>query len=102
MTSLQTQYKFIHFKKKVEDKRKTSVWDCAANDNECLLGQVKWYSPWRQYCFLPEAFTVFHAGCLRDVAHFIQQLTEERKKVLAPGHGFNSERSQRAENGGRP
>jgi hypothetical protein len=23
-------------------------------------------------------------------------------KVLAPGHGFNSERSQRAENGGRP
>ena len=24
------------------------------------------------------------------------------RKVLAPGHGFNSERSQRAENGGRP
>jgi len=23
-------------------------------------------------------------------------------KVLVPGHGFNSERSQRAENGGRP
>jgi hypothetical protein len=23
-------------------------------------------------------------------------------KVLAPDHGFNSERSQRAENGGRP
>ena len=23
-------------------------------------------------------------------------------KVLTPGHGFNSERSQRAENGGRP
>lgn len=23
-------------------------------------------------------------------------------KVFAPGHGFNSERSQRAENGGRP
>ena len=23
-------------------------------------------------------------------------------KALAPGHGFNSERSQRAENGGRP
>ena len=23
-------------------------------------------------------------------------------KVLAPGHGFNSERSQRVENGGRP
>jgi len=28
--------------------------------------------------------------------------TEALEKVLAPGHGFNSERSQRAENGGRP
>ena len=26
----------------------------------------------------------------------------ERVKALAPDHGFNSERSQRAENGGRP
>ena len=26
----------------------------------------------------------------------------EIEKALTPGHGFNSERSQRAENGGRP
>ena len=25
-----------------------------------------------------------------------------RDKVLAPGHGFNSERSKQSENGGRP
>ena len=29
-------------------------------------------------------------------------LAPEKRKALAPGHGFNSERSQRAENGGRP
>jgi hypothetical protein len=30
------------------------------------------------------------------------KLFPDTHKVLAPGHGFNSERSQRAENGGRP
>jgi hypothetical protein len=76
---VKTEYEFIHFKK-VEDKPKTSVWACMNTENRSVLGHVKWYGPWRQYCFFPEAFVVFHNGCLQDICHFIQQLKEERKK----------------------
>ena len=53
-------------------------------------------------------------GCIVDAPlprflelDLVQALAHETSngvsgKVLAPGHGFNSERSQRAENGGRP
>jgi len=40
---------------------------------------------------------------IRDRLYVVPfELQEAQIKVLAPGHGFNSERSQRAENGGRP
>ncbi|OGO09395.1 MAG: hypothetical protein A2Y61_01730 [Chloroflexi bacterium RBG_13_60_13] len=32
----------------------------------------------------------------------LERLSEEEAKVLAPRHGFNSERSKQSENGGRP
>ena len=38
-----------------------------------------------------------HATC-----EVYEACADELRKVLTPGHGFNSERSQRAENGGRP
>jgi hypothetical protein len=39
-------------------------------------------------------------AAFRDILISIDESCQP--KVLAPGHGFNSERSQRAENGGRP
>jgi len=32
----------------------------------------------------------------------VEEWLEKAEKVLAPGHGFNSERSKQSENGGRP
>lgn len=72
-----TQYKYIYFTK-VEDKRKTSVWDCRSKRNGGLLGMVKWYGSWRQYCFMPESGTVFNISCNDDINSFIRQLTQER------------------------
>jgi protein gp37 len=52
-------------------------------------------------------FDVAWARVVRDqcaaagVPYYLKQMPYHGK-VLAPGHGFNSERSQRAENGGRP
>ena len=75
---MKTDYEFIYFVK-VEDKPKTSVWDCRSIEH-IILGQVKWYSHWRQYCFYPDADTIFHGGCMQDICHFIGQLKEERKR----------------------
>ncbi len=72
------RYKYIHFVK-VEDKPKTSVWECRNNRSEGTLGIVKWYSPWRQYCFFTQSLSeryeiVLNTSCLKDICHFMEQL----------------------------
>lgn len=43
------------------------------------LGLIKWYSPWRKYCFYPEPQTIFDVKCLKNINDFITNLMEERK-----------------------
>ena len=73
---MKTIYKYINFVE-VESKGKTSVWMCLSKD-AYKLGEVKWYGPWRQYCFFPEN-AIFNKGCLEDVNDFIKQLMDLRK-----------------------
>lgn len=79
---LVTQYLYINFEK-IADKPKTSVWACKNNTSGAVLGIVKWYPRWRQYCFFPEwsrdeleweRTVIFSAGCMRDIIDFIGQL----------------------------
>lgn len=46
------------------------------------LGVVKWYAQWRKYCFFPEPNCVFETVCMGDIITFINELMEQRKKVL--------------------
>ncbi len=73
--------KYIHFVLSVEQKPKTQVWDVLTTSGDDLLGTIRWYGPWRQYCFMPDpnAETVFSAGCLQDVEAHIKKLMNERK-----------------------
>ena len=41
-----------------------------------LLGEIGWYSPWRQYCFMPQDDTVFSRCCLNDIIDFINELNQ--------------------------
>lgn len=45
------------------------------------IGVIKWYGAWHQYCFFPSPNTVYSAGCLDDVAVFMSDLMQERKKL---------------------
>lgn len=40
------------------------------------IGWVKWYAPWRQYCF----HTELDRKCMRQICTFIDDLMERRKK----------------------
>ena len=81
---MKTKYKHINF----EDvshlfiNRKTKTFDCYSNSLD-ELGTVKWYSPWRQYCFFTMVSdidrTIFSAGCLHDIIDFINHLHAERR-----------------------
>ena len=67
---MKTIYKFIHFEV-LEEKPKTKVWGCFNNSTSSLLGHVKWYAPWRQYCYFPATIAMYSAGCLDDINDFI-------------------------------
>jgi hypothetical protein len=87
----QTRYSYIHFTLSSSGEN-TSVWVCRNNrDPNMWLGFVKWYAPWRQYCFLPNCFLptddmVFSAGCLDDVSDFLRRVNQEHKKRRSGDH----------------
>lgn len=82
---MKTSYKWIKFVKIATTSVKTSMWECRHHDNT-LLGEVKWYSFWRQYCFFPDYDMVFSKGCMDDICNFMVELRKEeletRKKKV--------------------
>lgn len=46
-----------------------------------ILGEIKWYGPWRQYTFFPEEATVWNTQCLEDIQDEIKRLMDERKQA---------------------
>jgi hypothetical protein len=68
----------------------------SADDNEVrLLGYGRYVGDEVPPAAGPDAPTGWIACMCREYGH-------RNPKVLAPGHGFNSERSKQRENGGRP
>lgn len=58
--------------------RKTDWW-CVLANNEDMLGTVKWFGRWRQYCFDPSSQTTFNRTCLQDLAAFLEQVNERHR-----------------------
>lgn len=57
-------------------KRKTRIWMVNSTSGS-FLGEVRWYGPWRAYCFFPDAGTIYNAGCLDDITRFCRSKTSE-------------------------
>jgi len=75
-------YKYIRFVEMDAGARKTKIWRCESEDGFCL-GEVRWYGPWRKYCFMPasESRLVFCAQCLADINAFLEQAMHEHKTL---------------------
>lgn len=68
---------------KLNDRRmkaKTDTWEVWSLDEASHLGQIRWYSPWRKYCFFPAGECVFEQDCLRHIAEFIESETTKHRK----------------------
>lgn len=52
------------------------------NTSGLLLGNVKWHGPWRRYIYAPsfQYDFIYDAGCLREIAVFIDEQMEARKQ----------------------
>lgn len=83
---IKTQYEFIEFVK-IDQKPKTAVYECRNLKSNLVLGIVRWYGAWRQYCFEPTGdvcahdfgSVVFNASCLLDIVAFIKQLPRAQR-----------------------
>ena len=71
---MKTKYEYLIFEKAAQQPPKTSIWECKNAKSETVLGIVKWYGAWRQYCYFPTVQAVYSAGCLKDIVDFIGQI----------------------------
>lgn len=78
---------YINFQLTPQDpKKKTAIWEVVTKDGQSILGQVRWYAPWRKYCFYPihgyasHIYVIFEQVCLRDIADFIESETKKHKQ----------------------
>ena len=58
---------------------KTEIWDVVSKSSESVLGKIKWYGPWRQYCFYPSPNCIFNNQCMTDIQKKISKLMNERR-----------------------
>lgn len=72
----QTQYLIFEDKEASTKTKFINVININANN---VIGAIKWYGPWRQYCFFPEFNTVWNTTCLNDINEVIQKLMTDRK-----------------------
>ena len=70
--------KYMEFHK-IGDTGKTEIWNVLSKNSGFILGQIKWYGPWRQYSFSPSPHSVFNNACMSDIQEFIDELMEKRK-----------------------
>ncbi len=80
MSETPKKYQYVKF---VERSRttKTICWSCRNIRSDAELGIVKWYAPWRRYCYFPLCQAVYSVGCLADIQDFIENAMDARRKT---------------------
>jgi hypothetical protein len=76
--------RWIAFKIKKKLGR-TSIYAVVSKASKLELGEIKWCSSWRQYAFYPNELTFYEQTCLRDIAKFLDMLTNVRIKKREAG-----------------
>ena len=64
----------------IKDTGITKTWEVNTK-KDIPLGYIKWYYPWRKYCFFPIAGTVYAGSCLVSISEFIRKEMKARKSV---------------------
>jgi hypothetical protein len=65
----------------LETKPKTAVYGIFSKHHGDRLGTVKWFGPWRQYCFFCTDVSVFSSTCFQALQKFIDGLNTVKKAV---------------------
>ncbi len=71
------EYEYIEFGE-IPSEGKTKKFICTNKKSDDILGKVRWYPSWRQYCFFPAENIVFSKGCLNDITDFLEKIKKLR------------------------
>lgn len=76
---MQSEYEYFKVEV-IPTKGKTNIYSIINKmDSSVHLGYIKWFGPWRKYCFYPTSGTVWDTKCLAGVVFFINELMAARK-----------------------
>jgi len=71
--------KYLEFYTTTLPNRKTPIIAVYNKVSQEVIGEIKWYPPFRQYCFFPEDETVYHDGCMNKIVECITYLKKEQE-----------------------
>lgn len=60
--------------------RRTRLWHVISRKRGNIIGEIKWYPGWHRYALFPTPNTVWDEICMRDVAEFCQEQTNDQKR----------------------
>ena len=69
---------YIEFKE-IPSNKKTNTYQVLSKEGAGVLGEIKWYAPWRKYSFFPATNTLYETKCLTDIIEFINKIMQDRK-----------------------
>ena len=58
----------------------TPVYDIKSKKDGSILGEIKWYPKWRQFCLFTKEGVLFNKSCLGSIEAFIQRLKEHKEE----------------------
>lgn len=62
-------------------EKKTKTIAIINRHHDEVIGEIRWFSRWRQYCFFPYDGTIWNTDCMSSVEDVIKELMEERKST---------------------
>lgn len=67
---------------------RTDIYSVVSKCSNSVLGIIKWYAPWRHYCYFPtDEITldqfVYSDRCLISIGEYIEKLNLIHKQMLA-------------------
>lgn len=75
--------RYLRFELVRRPGRKTMTWVVVSQSSGVKLGEIRWHSPWRQYCFFPSSETIFNVECMNDIVDRIETIMRWRKNIRA-------------------
>lgn len=69
--------KYIKINKSIYCNRKTPIYYIWSNIGGVYIGEIKWFSNWRKYCFFPYENSVWDYKCLNEILENLNKINEK-------------------------